>query len=89
MASGAGETPALIANRHLACSVSLQDDTPILQVAESCPVGQHGDIVMRSYTLHSVDDGAMPEMSQRSGSGKNFSQHILAEHSWSDDIAVA
>ena len=65
----AGEIAAPIAERHLACSVSLQDDTPILQVTESCPVGQHGDIVMRSYALHSVDDGSLPEISQRSSSG--------------------
>ena len=68
-----GKTAAPIAERHLACSVSLQEETPILQVTESCPVGQHGDIVMRSYALHSVDDGALPEIGQRSSSGMSLS----------------
>ena len=36
---------------------------------ESCPVGDHGSIMVRSYALHSVDDGAMPDISQRGSSG--------------------
>lgn len=60
---------APISKRHLACSVSLQEDTPVLEVVESCPAGQHGDMLLRSYAVHSVDDEAALEGSQRSSSG--------------------
>lgn len=52
----ADDSTAPVADRQLACSVSLQDDSPVLHVVESCALPHHNGITLRKYALHSVDD---------------------------------
>lgn len=65
----ADSSTAPIAERQLACNVSLQDDSPVLHVVESCSMPDHSGITLRKYALHSVDDDASHTPSQPAGSG--------------------
>ena len=65
----ADSSTAPVAERQLACNVSLQDDSPVLHVVESCSMPHHSGITLRKYALHSVDDDASHTPSQRAVSG--------------------
>ncbi len=69
LCSGHHSSP--IAERQLACSVSLQDGTPLLHVVESCAKPEHGGITLRKYAIHSVDDDTAQVAAQRPTSGKS------------------
>ena len=66
-----GQHTSPIAERQLACSVSLQDGTPLLHVVESCAMPEHGGITLRKYAIHSVDDDTAQVAAQRPTSGKS------------------
>ncbi len=70
-----GQHPPPIAERQLACSVSLQDGTPLLHVVESCAIPEHGGITLRKYAIHSVDDDTAQVAAQRATSGKSHNSH--------------
>ncbi|KAL0048506.1 hypothetical protein WJX82_004799 [Trebouxia sp. C0006] len=63
-----GQHTSSIAERQLACSVSLQDGTPLLHVVESCAMPEHGGITLRKYAIHSVDDDTAMVAAQRATS---------------------
>ena len=82
----ADSSTAPIAERQLACHVSLEDDSPVLHVVESCSMAQHSmaqhsmaqhsmaqhsGITLRKYALHSVDDDASHTPSQQAVSGRS------------------
>lgn len=63
-----GQQAVPVAQRQLACSMFLQEDTPVLHVVESCPIPGHGGIALRKYAIHSVDsDAAPPQPPPKSG----------------------
>lgn len=66
-----GHQSVPIAERQLACSVFVQDDTPLLHVAESCTVPNHKGITLRKYAIHSVDDDTAVIAAQRATSGQS------------------
>ncbi len=71
-----GQHTPSIAERQLACSVSLQDGTPLLHVVESCAMPEHGGITLRKYAIHSVDDDIAMVAAQRATSGKSHNTYL-------------
>ncbi|KAL0019249.1 hypothetical protein WJX77_001067 [Trebouxia sp. C0004] len=63
-----GQHSSPIAERQLACSVFLQDGTPLLHVVESCTMPEHGGITLRKYAIHSVDEDTAMVAAQRATS---------------------
>ena len=76
----AGQQSVPIAERQLACSVSLQDETPLLHVVESCAGQDQGGVTLRKYAIHSLDDGTSAVSAQRAVSGDCQELAVLCDN---------